>query len=523
MTPRRSGLFLALALAASAVLAANAEGPQASGSERLASAKSGSAAGAASEKTKKPKRCKKNCAPVVTMSISPAKVRVGQTATLTWSAIGATSCAANDAWSGSQAVSGSLPLTPTSGGQFTYSLACSSGSATASASAALTVPIPVLPSSYENRMAAGDPAQARGMPTIGPGGGAFSPLPGWHIAWADFFQEGSYSLVFTSLEKTAPDITADLVGHFYFFKLKQPGFRYEDHTAEVLKDSTACLGTDGQTLVADFNGDGVPDVYQQCYGVDVGDAPGDQDRLLLSQADGTFANIVVPGVRKHHGGTAADLNGDGLPDVLEAQIWRFRIDPPTQQRVLINNGDGTFHEERQRLPASLNGKNLTQFELIDVGRGVRDLFVGGATCGSNTTISGCPANWLPATLMIQNDGNGNFANTKSTQLPNPPGETGIVYDAALNFVYVEPNLYWKMQSSKWNDILPYHADIIHRMNLTTGEYQRVFEHIGGYPPPDGSTFSFFDFLPWGDGTMRIRCWKMHGGQVLGQCAMSFPL
>jgi hypothetical protein len=147
----------------------------------------------------------------------------------------------------------------------------------------------------------------------------------------------------------------------------------------------------------------------------------------------------------------------------------------------------------------------------------------GTTSGSNTTIPGCPANWLPAQLIIQNDGRGSCVGTKVTQLPNPPGATGIVYGAAPNIVYVEPNLSWKAQSETWNDIRPYHADIIHRLNLTTGEYQRVFEHIGGYPPPDGLTYSFFDFLPWGDGTMRIRCTKMHVGEVVGQCAMSFPM
>ncbi len=518
-----------LVLSASAALAATAVVASIGGDSTTPSTSGASkkmaAATAGSEKTKKPKRCKKNCAPVITMSVSPEKVRVGQTATLTWSASGATSCNAAQAWAGSQPVSGSLPVTPTAGGQFTYTLACSSGSANASASALLNVPIPVLPSSYENRMAAGDPAQAHGMPTIGPGGNSFSPIPSWRFAWGDFFQEGSYSLVFASAEKTAPNVPADLVGHFYFFKLK-PGFRYEDHTAEVLKDTTACLGGGSKVLVADFNGDGVPDVYQECYGVDVADAPGDQDHLLLSQPDGTFANIVVPGVAKHHGGTAADLNGDGLPDVVETDNGRYRVDPVRQHRVLINNGDGTFHEERQRLPDGLIGKGLTEFELIDVGRGVRDLFVGGNVCGEESARAptDCPANWLPAQLMIQNDGHGSFANTKVTQLPNPPGATGIVYGPGIDFVYVEPNLYWYQYSGAWNaDILPFHADIIHRLNLTTGEYQRAFEHIGGYPAPDGAVTTFFHFLPWGDGTMRIECMLSHGGDVVGLCAMSFPM
>jgi hypothetical protein len=518
---QQSKVLFLIALVAGAALAATASGVVGSGSASDAPAKPSVATSASRDKTK---RCKKNCAPTVTMSVSPAKVRVGQTATLTWSAAGAASCTASEAWSGSQLASGSLPVTPTSGGRFAYTLACSSGSATTYASAVLAVPIPVLPSSYENRMAAGDPARGKGMPTIGPGGRSYSPLPGWRMAWADFFQDGEYSLVFASEEKDAPGIPANLVGHFYFFKFRNG--RYEDHTSEILKDTTACLGGPAKPLVVDFNGDGVPDVYQECYGIDVPDAIGGEDRLLLSQPDGTYSNSVVPGVGKHHGATAADLNGDGLPDVLATDGGRYRVDPPRQSRVLINNGDGTFRAEPQRLPDFLIGKSLTTFELIDLGRGVRDLFVGGAVCGEESARAptDCPSNWLPSQLIIQNDGHGSFANGKVTVLPNPPGETGIIYGPGIDVVYVDGNLYWYQYSGAWDaNIAPFHADIVHRLNLTTQEYKRVFEHIGGYPPPDGAVSTFFDLVPWGDGTMRIRCMAAHGLEVVGICALSFPM
>src|SRR2546423_1829706 len=54
--------------------------------------------------------------PTVTLAVSPAVVKVGENATLTWTATNATSCAASGAWNGTQAVSGSQIVKPTSPG-----------------------------------------------------------------------------------------------------------------------------------------------------------------------------------------------------------------------------------------------------------------------------------------------------------------------------------------------------------------------------------------------------------------------
>jgi hypothetical protein len=76
--------------------------------------------------------------PTVTLSISPTSITVGQSATLTWSSTNATSCTASGAWTGTQATSGSVVVTPTAAGPSTYMLACS-GSASASATSAVNL------------------------------------------------------------------------------------------------------------------------------------------------------------------------------------------------------------------------------------------------------------------------------------------------------------------------------------------------------------------------------------------------
>jgi uncharacterized protein (TIGR03118 family) len=76
----------------------------------------------------------------VSVKVSPASVIVGQPATVTWSSSSGTSCTANGAWSGSQAVMGSTTVTPTAAGTETFSLACSGGIySSGSGSAILTV------------------------------------------------------------------------------------------------------------------------------------------------------------------------------------------------------------------------------------------------------------------------------------------------------------------------------------------------------------------------------------------------
>jgi hypothetical protein len=80
--------------------------------------------------------------PTVTISVSPTSITVGQSATLTWSSTNATSCTASNAWTGSEAVSGTLSETPTAAGSLSYVLTCTGAGGSAHATAVLTVTAP---------------------------------------------------------------------------------------------------------------------------------------------------------------------------------------------------------------------------------------------------------------------------------------------------------------------------------------------------------------------------------------------
>jgi serine protease len=79
-------------------------------------------------------------APTVSISVVPASIAPGQSATLTWSSTNAVSCAASGAWSGAETASGSQPLTPSATtGSLSYALACTGSGGTATGAATLAI------------------------------------------------------------------------------------------------------------------------------------------------------------------------------------------------------------------------------------------------------------------------------------------------------------------------------------------------------------------------------------------------
>jgi hypothetical protein len=113
--------------------------------------------------------------------VQPATITLGQSATLTWSTNG-TGCTASGAWSGAQAASGTLVVTPGAVGTQTYTLVCSGGvyGESSSQSATLTVNAPSAfsPSSLVSDGAV--PAATTDANLVNPWGIVFAPgAPVW--------------------------------------------------------------------------------------------------------------------------------------------------------------------------------------------------------------------------------------------------------------------------------------------------------------------------------------------------------
>lgn len=394
--------------------------------------------------------------PTVTLTLSATKVSLGKSSTVTWSSTNATSCTASGSWSGVQAISGALPQTPTTSGANAYTLTCIGAGGSASQTATLTVPIPVQNSSYLNKIAA---ATAIGPQAIPNGDNA--------VAFADFFQDGTYSMVTNSLVYNNQDpSTANKFGSIQFWK-KVNGV-WVDQTSTILANSTVGCLHPRKAVVADFNGDGVPDVFFSCHGFDASPFPGEQPHMLISQVDGTYKNTTLPFNCFCHGASAADIDGSGYASILVADQMVAKT-----PYFLMNNKDGTFTQDKTRLPMSLLNKKIWTAELIDFkNNGHFDAILAGADpSGDGYEIN---------PTIFPNDGANSFITTSSIQIPVTATalSSPTVTPTTLDILFESGSIYLLRST--------YSADEIQKISYATLASSHIYEHSGQYSPTTGS-------------------------------------
>lgn len=168
------------------------------------------------------------------------------------------------------------------------------------------------------------------------------------------------------------------------------------------------VGTSPNSVaVADFNGDGNPDLAVANYGANSG-GPGSSVTVLLGDGSGNFTQaskspILVPTAQNGNSYSLAvgDFNGDGFQDIAVASVYSDDV------TVLLGNGDGTF-TEAYGSPFSV-GSHPQQPFFVTVGDfnndGIQDLVT--ANAASNTVS------------VLLGNGTGGF-----TQAPNSPFPAG---------------------------------------------------------------------------------------------------
>ena len=159
--------------------------------------------------------------------------------------------------------------------------------------------------------------------------------------------------------------------------------------------------------IADFNGDGKPDIFVAAQGYDAAPFPGERNVLLISRGDGTYADqsATLPSALDFsHSTTIGDINGDGIPD-----IFVGNLPLPQKAYFLIGKGDGTFTQATELIPAdwsSPNGSTFLTSLLVDVdGDGFPDLVLGSFGDG------------LGRSVVLLNDGTGDFTKRPRVLLP----------------------------------------------------------------------------------------------------------
>jgi hypothetical protein len=255
------------------------------------------------------------------------------------------------------------------------------------------------------------------------------PVFGDARAFGDFSKSGNLDL-FTAeltynvnlpLGQATPAI-------FKFWKVLSNGSYVEDSTK--LTNQTGCIHP-RKALVADFNGDSIPDIFVACHGYDNGAYPGEKSKLVVSQSNGTFVIQDALDIGYWHGATAFDVDGNGTIDLM-------LVDNNNAGRgsTYLNDGSGNFLVDAvSRFPASIGSKGYYSIEAIDVNAdGKQDLLLGGLEYSNSPT------------LLLINPGNSNFSAVTSMTLPTD-ATFGIVLDFTVTNAGPNPIL-WSLRTQQ---------------------------------------------------------------------------
>lgn len=278
--------------------------------------------------------------------------------------------------------------------------ACGGGGEGSSDSILSSTPIAVQKSSYLNFKNIGLTPQS--VPASVGGNGTTAR------AYGDFSRTGNIDLITATLTyRSSLPIENATSSRLQYWKVKSDGSFVEDSTK--LSSSAGCIHP-RKALVADFNVDGIPDVFLLCHGYDAGTFPGEKNKVILSQANGKFTvEDASSDIAFWHGATALDVNADGAIDVIA-------VAGGNSLTTFINDGTGHFTVEASgRFPTMFSG-GYYSIEAADIdGDGHEDILLGGHEADGATTS------------FLLNPGSYNFGSINPTALPALTGQ-GVVLD-----------------------------------------------------------------------------------------------
>ena len=272
-------------------------------------------------------------------------------------------------------------------------MGCGGGGGGGSSQPTKPTPLAVAASSYANKNdVLLDLPQ---LLTIASNGGSSSAES---VTFGDFFQDGTLS-AFVVVGQPNSNGTA------YFLSKNANGI-WEDKTSSNMisdADRSVCP-TVSQSITADFNKDGKPDIYVSCRGV--GGTGAVPQVLYLSRSGSVSYRKTTTSFNLFSWGVAAaDIDGDAN-HTIDIVTSNWDAGSYGFAHVLIgavdSNGNFTLTQDNTKIPHGVGSDiptKVTSVHLIPVAGALPDLVLGGEASNGN------PVLWM------KNGGNGTFSST----------------------------------------------------------------------------------------------------------------
>jgi len=192
-------------------------------------------------------------------------------------------------------------------------------------------------------------------------------------------------------------------------------------TSQVFSGTVPSVVEGRGVVLADFNGDGRPDIFFADQGMDAAPFPGHQNTLVLSAPGGKMVDATSNLPQQSaftHSATAADIDGD---EDVDLYIGNLGLPP----RLLLNaDGTGVFTVATGCLPFPIEDMDYgdyTASEFVDVNNDtLPDLVLGDSGCGDPPDV--CDS------LVLLNDGTGHFSHLDNAIPAKPFGETDVALE-----------------------------------------------------------------------------------------------
>ncbi|HWK03443.1 MAG TPA: VCBS repeat-containing protein [Puia sp.] len=231
----------------------------------------------------------------------------------------------------------------------------------------------------------------------------------------------------------------------------------------------------GGVAIADFNGDGLPDIY---FVSNQGD-----NKLYLNKGNFRFEDITqkagVQGKGNWKTGvTITDINGDGLPDIYVSEVGNYK-GFHGRNELFVNNGDLTFTEEAHAYGLDIEGFN-TQAVFFDYDHdGDLDMFLVNHSVHSNESYGDSSErrvrNEMSGDKLFRNDSVA--GGRRFVEVTGGAGIYSSIIGYGLNVVVGDLN------NDGWDDIYvsnDFHENDYYYLNNRDGTFKEVNRQAFGH-------------------------------------------